>query len=233
MLENPILRSLCYAVGVEKGIPSQPPSQLLMQAEIDAAIATDSGYSPENFGVIDSLPMIPELFDILNKQKMSATLKEIEESGLQRQKTIMEEKEEQEAQSRSAAIDSLQDAQAEQQKWLKDTHEFGGLRLTGKEWAHVAEYAKENHARIKAEWMEDGMTAEQADKGLKALEIMGRGPQNDAERQILREVQQSGEYDSHFRKEVENSGLDLSTLEKNNAVAVNKTAHMPSFEPVL
>lgn len=208
MLENRILRSLCYAVGVEKWIPNQPPSQLLMQAEIDAAVAIDSGYSPENFGIIDTLKMTPEIQDIINKQKMVALIKETEETNLQKAKSLTDEREEQSSQSRSAAIDAIQDAQEQHEKWLKEEHEFGGLKLTGREMQHVSQYADDNRERIMRQWSEEGIESDRAERWMEGITIMGRGgPKTAAEEKKMQTLQGDDNFDQNYQELVKESGF--------------------------
>lgn len=174
----------------------------LDRIEADMRVAIDSGYGLNNLNVPIQLQ---NLFNDLNaeqREKLAA------EEDLLRLANMAEEKSGRNKDNDMA--EAMYDAVSQQ--WLKSRHEFAGMNMTGAEWRHVSEYTRQNRQRILQEWMEDGLTQEEAETGLKAIDIMGRGgPKNEAEKDIMRKADQNDDLRSHMQNVAKESGLEPKT----------------------
>lgn len=203
---------------------NKPSKQVLIEAEQDAAIAVASGYAPEEFGIVGKLQIGPDLLDTINKNKMIAALKDSDAANLQKSQALKEEKEEQRNQSRSAAIDALQEAQERQEKWLKEEHEFAGLKLTGREMQHVSKYANDNRDRIMRQWAEEGIEGDRTERWMEGITIMGRGgPKTEAEEKKMQTLQGDDKFNQNYQELVKESGVP--------AREVSADAQQPTHNP--
>lgn len=184
----------------------KPTEDDIRSEKADAAIMADAGYDPET---TIKLPMTADLRNHLDIYRLKFAMSEIEAGNQQRLKFLEDEKEVK-AERQREALNNASEAIAQQDReaWLREDHDFGGIRMSGKEWEHLGKYAREHREQVKELWAEDGIVGSRADKWLDAIEIQSKGgPKNEAEEKLLNEVQADEKFSNGLEKAAELSGL--------------------------
>ena len=194
--------------------------QQLVQAEIDLRRDFTSGYANNARAPV-------QLQKLFNELSAEQTTKRDQEESLERFARNANEKE---RTSDEKLVDDLQSSVT--QEWLKSRHEFAGMNLTGAEWRHVADYARQNRQRILEEWMQDGLTQEEAETGLKAIAIMGRGgPKTEAEKEVMKQVETNDAVRTKLENITKEAGVDPNTAPKQEVGSPKQPTVTPAPSP--
>lgn len=212
----------------ETGRYDRPDKFHMLQAEKDVKLAIESGYEPEAFGTLDNIVVTADLQHFINEQKLKVALRDSQEEQTIK---LREEREEKREQSAQAAIDELSDSE-QREKYLKETHAFGDIELTGKQWGHVSAYTKKNRERLTAEWLEEGMDKQDAEDTFKVIEIMGRGPANKEEETFLQRKHENPEIVNRVESVIQESGFDIEKSQSQAPSIAQSTMPKQAYDPM-
>lgn len=193
----------------ETGPLERPDKFHSLQAETDVKLAIDSGYEPDTFGNLGNIPLTADLQRYINEQKLTIATKESEEASSIK---LREEREEKREQSHQAAIDELSDSEKREQ-YLNESHAFGDIEYTGKQWQRISEYAKANRSRITEDLLEKGYTHADIEQGLKVTEIMANPNATKEEKQYVAEAAKNDNVSAIIKDVGEEAGYEAKQSE--------------------
>lgn len=158
----------------------------LLKAEQDVALAIASGYDPFQLGIAAVVPYHPDLQRAVFEKRHNAVAAQQNNVLFANFKQNQQQEKSDQAAEDNYMLSLLREMEEKRlQKWLNESHSLGHIRMTGHEWAQLAEHARDNRADIKQQLLNKGYDSQKADDRIQALDIMARGPRNDDEKTLI------------------------------------------------